>query len=76
MRNAAAVTVMAAAAIGAGAAGATASSGAHGAACKSPGVAAGNVVQVAPHVSPNAGGNVISAVGVGNLSHGNTLVNK
>ncbi|MCC3775311.1 chaplin [Streptomyces sp. UNOB3_S3] len=75
IRNAAAVTVMAAAALGAGTAAATADQ-AHGAACKSPGVAAGNVAQVAPRVSPNVGGNVISVVGVLNSSHGNTLINK
>ncbi|GHC59938.1 chaplin [Streptomyces cinnamoneus] len=75
MRNAAAVTVMAAAALGAGATAAVAD-GAQGAAAKSPGVAAGNVVQVAPHVSPNVGGNTVSVVGVANSSYGNVLVNK
>ncbi|GAA2921264.1 hypothetical protein GCM10020221_16830 [Streptomyces thioluteus] len=75
MRNAATLTVMAAAALGAGATAADASQ-AHGAAANSPGVVAGNVVQVAPRVSPNVGGNAISVVGIGNLSHGNTLVNK
>ncbi|MEV5505420.1 chaplin [Streptomyces orinoci] len=75
IRNATAVTVMAAAALGAGAAAATADQ-AHGTTEKSPGVAAGNVVQVAPRVSPNVGGNVISVVGIGNLSHGNTLINQ
>ncbi|MDT0449733.1 chaplin [Streptomyces hesseae] len=75
IRNAAAVTVMAAAAIGAGAAAATADQ-AHGTASNSPGVAAGNVAQVAPRVSPNVGGNAISVVGVLNSSHGNALINK
>ncbi|AZQ69994.1 chaplin [Streptomyces luteoverticillatus] len=75
IRNAAAVTVMAAAAIGAGATGATADQ-AHGSACKSPGVLAGNVAQVAPRVSPNVGGNAISVVGVLNSSQGNALINK
>ncbi|KNB52651.1 chaplin [Streptomyces caatingaensis] len=75
MRNAAAVTVMAATALGAGAAAADASQ-AHGTACNSPGVVAGNVIQVAPRVSPNVGGNTVSVVGLGNVSHANTLVNK
>ncbi|MEU1310573.1 chaplin [Streptomyces cinnamoneus] len=75
MRNAAAVTVMAAAALGAGATAAVAD-GAQGAAAKSPGVAAGNVAQVAPRVSPNVGGNTVSVVGVANSSYGNVLVNK
>ncbi|WP_367134260.1 MULTISPECIES: chaplin family protein [Streptomyces] len=75
IRNAAAVTALAAAAIGAGATAASAHQAA-GHAENSPGVAAGNVVQVTPHVSPNIGGNVVSVVGIGNLSHGNTLINK
>ncbi|RLV04403.1 chaplin [Streptomyces griseocarneus] len=75
IRNAAAVTALAAAALGAGAAAASADGQAVGHAEKSPGVAAGNVAQVAPRVTPNVGGNVISVVGIGNLSHGNTLVN-
>ncbi|MFI1970488.1 chaplin family protein [Streptomyces cinnamoneus] len=75
IRNAAALTVMAAAALGAGATAASAD-GAHGATTNSPGVAAGNVAQVAPRVSPNVGGNVISVVGIGNSSHDNALVNK
>lgn len=75
IRNAAAVTALAAAALGAGAATATAD-GAHGATAKDPGVAAGNVAQVAPRVSPNVGGNVVSVVGVLNSSSGNTLVNE
>ncbi|MCC3769587.1 chaplin [Streptomyces sp. UNOC14_S4] len=75
IRNAAAVTALAAAALGAGAAAASADGQAVGHAEMSPGVAAGNVVQVTPRVSPNVGGNVISVIGVGNLSQGNTLVN-
>ncbi|MEU8546167.1 chaplin [Streptomyces roseoverticillatus] len=75
IRNAAAVTALAAAALGAGATAASAHQ-ADGSAQNSPGVAAGNVVQVAPRVSPNVGGNVISVVGVGNLSHDNVLINK
>ncbi|MEV4441766.1 chaplin [Streptomyces sp. NPDC049577] len=74
IRNAAAVTALAAAAIGAGATTAAAG-GVHGEAVKSPGVAAGNVAQVAPRVSPNVGGNVLSVVGVANSSLGNKLVN-
>ncbi|MFC5149436.1 chaplin family protein [Streptomyces aureoversilis] len=76
IRNAAAVTALAAAALGAGAGAASAHGQAVGSTENSPGVAAGNVVQVAPRVSPNVGGNVVSVVGVGNLSHGNTLINK
>ncbi|PSJ29694.1 chaplin [Streptosporangium nondiastaticum] len=75
IRNAAAVTALAAAALGAGATVASAHQ-ADGSAQNSPGVAAGNVVQVAPRVSPNVGGNAISVIGVGNLSQGNTLINK
>ncbi|MEV5378923.1 MULTISPECIES: chaplin [Streptomyces] len=75
IRNAAAVTALAAAALGAGATAASAHQ-ADGSAQNSPGVAAGNVVQVAPRVSPNVGGNAISVIGVGNLSQGNTLINK
>ncbi|GGX73734.1 chaplin [Streptomyces hiroshimensis] len=76
IRNAAAVTVLAAAALGAGGAVASAHGQAVGTAENSPGVAAGNVLQVAPRISPNVGGNVISVVGVGNSSHDNALINK
>ncbi|MFF7725534.1 chaplin family protein [Streptomyces sp. NPDC008001] len=76
IRKAAAVTALAAAALGAGAVAASADGQAVGATQNSPGVAAGNVVQVAPRVSPNIGGNVVSVVGVGNSSHDNALINK
>ncbi|MFE6688773.1 chaplin [Streptomyces sp. NPDC057743] len=54
---------------------AVADSGAQGAAVRSPGVVAGNVVQAPVHVPVNACGNTISVVGLLNPSFGNTCVN-
>ncbi|WP_327069996.1 MULTISPECIES: chaplin family protein [unclassified Kitasatospora] len=60
---------------GAGVAAAHGGAGAEGAAVHSPGVVAGNVVQVPVHVPVNVCGNTISVIGVLNPAFGNGCQN-
>ncbi|MET8583503.1 chaplin [Streptomyces collinus] len=59
----------------AGAAAATADSGAQGAAVGSPGVLSGNVVQIPIDIPVNACGNTVDVIGLLNPSFGNACVN-
>ncbi|MFC9282815.1 chaplin [Streptomyces collinus] len=59
----------------AGAAAATADSGAQGAAVGSPGVLSGNVVQIPINIPVNACGNTVDVIGLLNPSFGNACVN-
>ncbi|KAB1980840.1 chaplin [Streptomyces triticiradicis] len=59
----------------AGAAAASADSGAQGAAIGSPGVLSGNVVQIPISIPVNACGNTVSVIGLLNPAFGNTCVN-
>ncbi|PKT68095.1 chaplin [Streptomyces populi] len=59
----------------AGAAAASADSGAQGAAIGSPGVLSGNVVQIPISIPVNACGNTVSVIGLLNPTFGNTCVN-
>ncbi|GGZ34548.1 chaplin [Streptomyces poonensis] len=75
LKKAAAVTLLAGGLAAAGAGTASASSGASGAALHSPGVVAGNLVQVPVHVPLNVVGNTVKVVGVMNPAFGNKGVN-
>ncbi|MFF7240044.1 chaplin [Streptomyces collinus] len=59
----------------AGAAVATADSGAQGVAVGSPGVLSGNVVQIPINIPVNACGNTVDLIGLLNPSFGNACVN-
>ncbi|MFE3413156.1 chaplin [Streptomyces mirabilis] len=59
----------------AGAAAASADSGAQGAAIGSPGVLSGNLIQVPIHIPLNACGNTVDAIGLLNPAFGNACVN-
>ncbi|GAA2277354.1 small membrane protein [Streptomyces ruber] len=70
LKQAAAVTLLAGGLVTAVAGPASASSGADGATVHSPGVLAGNLVQVPVHIPVNVVGNGIKVVGVMNPSFG------
>ncbi|MBX9362251.1 chaplin [Streptomyces sp. WAC04114] len=57
------------------AAGASADSGAQGAAVGSPGLASGNVIQVPVHIPVNACGNTVNVIGLLNPAFGNSCAN-
>ncbi|MEU7426986.1 chaplin [Streptomyces sp. NPDC048362] len=59
----------------AGAAAASADSGAQGAAVGSPGVLSGNVIQIPVHIPVNVCGNTVDVVGLLNPAFGNTCAN-
>ncbi|MEW1862996.1 chaplin [Streptomyces sp. NBC_00669] len=75
LKKAATITLVAGGLIAAGAGAASADSGAHGAAVKSPGVASGNLVQVPVHVPVNVVGNTVNVIGLLNPAFGNTGAN-
>lgn len=75
LKKAAAVTLLAGGLVAVGAGAASASSGAQGATVHSPGVLAGNLVQVPVHVPVNVVGNGLRVVGILNPTFGNKGVN-
>ncbi|WP_320784558.1 chaplin family protein [Streptomyces sp. CRN 30] len=75
LKKAAAVALMAGGLVAAGAGMASASAGAQGATVRSPGVLAGNLVQVPAHVPVNVVGNGVRVVGILNPTFGNKGIN-
>ncbi|MFE1876880.1 chaplin [Streptomyces sp. NPDC059496] len=70
-----AVAAAAGAVVIGGASLAAADAGAQGVAAYSPGVGAGNLIQVPIHIPVNACGNTVSIIGLLNPSFGNTCIN-
>ncbi|SEF70310.1 Small secreted domain [Actinacidiphila yanglinensis] len=75
LKKAATITFVAGGIIAAGAGAASASSGAEGAAVKSPGVISGNVAEVPVHVPVNVTGDTINVIGLLNPAFGDTSAN-
>ncbi|MFH8564786.1 chaplin [Streptomyces sp. NPDC017988] len=75
MKKSVTIVAGAVAALGMGGTSAVADAGAQGKAVNSPGIVAGNVIQVPVHVPVNACGNSVNVVGLFNPTMGNKCVN-